>query len=86
MGRVVYLHPGRDGRVRNVEVKLDNNTLSRSIQRLHRLEVQPQSESVLTDNSNVINSNHSDNQGTVPINQSPNDFLGFETPNDFLGF
>ena len=87
MGRVVYLHPGRDGRVRNVEVKLENNTLTRSIQRLHRLEVQPQSERVI--NNEMINYN--ENQGTVLSNdflgiEPPNDFTGFEPENDFLGF
>ena len=116
LGRVVFLHPGRDGRVRNVEVKMENNTLTRSIQRLHRLEVQPQSESAINNynvdfrdcepqgtlnnynvdirdcenqsamNNHNVNIRDCENQGTVPLNESYNDFLGFEPPNDFLGF
>ena len=39
LARVVKLHPGRDGRVRSVDVKTKRSIVCRPIQKLHKLEV-----------------------------------------------
>ena len=36
---MVKVHPGSDGKIRNVEVRTGNGIICRPIQRLHRLEV-----------------------------------------------
>ena len=39
LARVVKLYPGRDGRVRSVDVKTTKSIVCRPIQKLHKLEV-----------------------------------------------
>ena len=62
LGRVIELHPGRDGIVRSVTLRTAKGVLKRSVQCLRDLELAESTQS---------ETKGSDSQGDIPLKQPP---------------